>query len=208
MSKFMRVAQAAEYLDISPNTVRLWCNQGKLPFHRNVANQRVFYKKELDKFIREKMGLAELTPSETKIFYVRSSNGNDILMETQLEKLEEEYGLPDKVFKDKASGLNENRPGLKKMLTYIGESEGNPLVYVTNNDRLTRFGFKYLEDLISSYGGSVIVLDSKETKEPHEVLMEDFMCLIASFSGKFYRLRGWEQQKKLISKTKEILETK
>lgn len=45
----------------------------------------------------------------------------------------------------------------------------------------------------------IVVLDSDDTKEPHEVLLQDFMSLLASFSGKFYRLRGWDQQKKLIS---------
>ena len=28
--------------------------------------------------------------------------------------------------------------------------------------------------------------------------MQDFMSLLASFSGKFYRLRGWEQRKKFL----------
>lgn len=42
------------------------------------------------------------------------------------------------------------------------------------------------------------MLDSDDTKEPHEVLMQDFMSLLASFSGKFYRLRGWEQRKKFL----------
>ena len=28
--------------------------------------------------------------------------------------------------------------------------------------------------------------------------MQDFMSLLASFSGKFYRLRGWKQQQKFL----------
>jgi hypothetical protein len=38
--------------------------------------------------------------------------------------------------------------------------------------------------------------------------MEDFMSLLTSFSGKFYRLRGWEQQRKLIDNVSKNLEGK
>ena len=49
-------------------------------------------------------------------------------------------------------------------------------------------------------------------EQPHtslqEELLKDFMSLIASFSGKFYRLRGYEQQKQLLTKLGDELETK
>lgn len=69
---------------------------------------------------------------------------------------------------------------------------------ITNKDRITRFGYSYLEELLESYGSTLTVLDSDETKEPMEVLMQDFMSLFASFTGKFYRVRGYEQQKKFL----------
>jgi hypothetical protein len=34
------------------------------------------------------------------------------------------------------------------------------------------------------------------------------MSLWASFSGKFYRLRGWEQQRKLVDNVSKNLEDK
>ena len=139
----------------------------------------------------------------TLIFYIRSSNRNDVTMETQEKKLREAYGEPDHIIKDKASGLNENRKGLKKLLTLIAKNpEDSPekiKVCVTNRDRLSRFGTGYIELFAPYHNAEVVVLDSDDTKEPHGVLLQDFMSLLASFSGKFYRLRGWEQQKKLIS---------
>ena len=41
-----------------------------------------------------------------------------------------------------------------------------------------------------------------------KVLMQDFMSLIASFSGKLYRLRGYDNQKKLLSKAGDYIEQK
>lgn len=141
-------------------------------------------------------------------FYVRSSNGADVLISTQLEKLEAAYGEPDKVFQDKASGLNEKRRGLKALLQAVKSEEGKVRVCITNKDRLTRFGFSYLEELLGAYGTEVVVLDTADTREPPAVLMEDFMALLASFSGKFYRLRGWEQQRKLIDDVAKKLDNK
>ena len=206
MKGYLRVSQAAKVLGISPSTVRAWCRQGKLEYHMSITGEKVFYPSELEDFKREKLGLA---PVEGKaFFYVRSSNGNDVLVETQLEKLKATYGEPDKSFQDKASGLNEKRPGLKALLSAVKREEGKVKVYVTNKDRLTRFGFTYLVELLDAYGAEVVVLDSSETREPHAVLMEDFMSLLASFSGKFYRLRGWEQQRKLVSNVSKNLEGK
>lgn len=205
MKKFLRVSDAARYLEVSPHTIRIWTNQGRLKTHRNVSNQRIFYKEDLDQFIAEQTGTPQ---KEQKIFYVRSSNGQDVTMETQIEKLTQAYGEPDYVFKDKASGLRENRTGLNQMINHISESQSKSVIYITNNDRLTRFGFSYLEMLMTKMNTSIIVLDSKETKEPHQVLMEDFMSLIASFSGKFYRIRGWEQQAQLIKDAEKIIDKK
>lgn len=103
---------------MSPGTVRNWCNQGKLPYHLSAANQRIFDKNELLEFKAAALG-DEIAGKETVVFYIRSSNGNDVTMDTQEKKLREAHGEPDTVIKDKASGLNENRKGLKKLLTLI-----------------------------------------------------------------------------------------
>ena len=206
MKEYFRVGQAAKFLGISPSTVRIWCQQGKLEYHMSITGEKIFYPAELEDFKREKLGLS---PVESKIFfYVRSSSGADVLIETQLEKLKAAYGEPDKVFQDKSSGLNEKRQGLKALLKAVRSAGGKVKVYVTNKDRLTRFGFAYLEELLLAYGAEVVVLDSSETHEPHSVLMEDFMSLLASFSGNFYRLRGWEQQRKLIDNVNKKLKDK
>jgi putative resolvase len=206
LKDYLRVGQAAKFLGISPSTVRAWCQRGKLGYHVSITGEKVFYPSELEDFKREMLGL-EPDAGKT-FFYVRSSNGDDVLIETQLEKLKAAYGEPDKVFQDKASGLNEKRKGLKALIRDVKSEEGKVRVFVTNQARLTRFGFTYLTELLTAYGAEVTVLDSPETREPHAVLMEDFMALLASFSGKFYRLRGWEQQRKLIDDVSKKLDDK
>lgn len=189
---WVRIKKAAEILRLSPETVRQWSNEGRIRCYRSAAGQRVYDEDYLRTFTDS---AGDVEP--VRLFYVRSSSGQDVSISTQKELLEESYGVAEKVFVDKASGLNENRKGLNALLSWVRE---NPrvVVYVTTRDRLTRFGFTYLEALIKAYGGSVEILEDEKAKEPHEALMSDFMALLASFSGMFYRLRGWEQQRKLL----------
>lgn len=193
--KPLRVSEAARILNLSPGTVRNWCKQGKLEYSLSVSGQKVFDREYIYNLARETQGLEPITVKPV-IFYARSSDGNDVTINTQIEKLTQSFGKPDKVYKDKASGLNDSRRGLRGLLNYCKKNPSH--VYITNKDRITRFGYSYLEELLESYGSTLTVLDSDETKEPMEVLMQDFMSLFASFTGKFYRVRGYEQQKKFL----------
>lgn len=193
--KPLRVSETARILNLSPGTVRNWCKQGKLEYSLSVSGQKVFDREYIYNLARETQGLEPITVKPV-IFYARSSNGNDVTINIQIEKLTQSFGKPDKVYKDKASGLNDSRRGLRGLLNYCKKNPSH--VYITNKDRITRFGYSYLEELLESYGSTLTVLDSDETKEPMEVLMQDFMSLFASFTGKFYRVRGYEQQKKFL----------
>lgn len=196
MSRKLRIGEAGELLGVSSQTVRRYCEAGKISFTLTPGRQRVFDEAELKRQFGIDDDPVPVQPRET-VFYVRSSNGNDVTMETQEEALRAAYGEPTRVFSGKSSGLNENRRGLRSLLEF---SRTTPVrVCVTNKDRPTRFGFAYLEEVFSERDSEIVVLGDDTTKKPHEVLIQDFMSLLASFSGKFYRLRGWEQQKRFLS---------
>jgi len=49
---FLRITDAAEYLGVSPNTLRNWENAGKIAAHRHPVNSyRLFKKEDLDAFL-------------------------------------------------------------------------------------------------------------------------------------------------------------
>lgn len=51
---YLRIAEAAEYLGVSPNTLRNWENAGKLTAHRHPVNQyRLFQRNELEKLLKQ-----------------------------------------------------------------------------------------------------------------------------------------------------------
>ena len=50
---FLRISEAAEYLGVSPNTLRNWENAGKIAAHRHPVNgYRLFKQEELDALLR------------------------------------------------------------------------------------------------------------------------------------------------------------
>ncbi|QDU47380.1 Helix-turn-helix domain protein [Symmachiella dynata] len=60
---FLRISEAAEYLGVSPNTLRNWENAGKIAVHRHPVNgYRLFKQQELDDLldqVREPPGSQE-----------------------------------------------------------------------------------------------------------------------------------------------------
>jgi MerR family copper efflux transcriptional regulator len=51
---FLRISEAAEYIGVSPNTLRNWENAGKIASHRHPVNSyRLFKKKDLDALLRQ-----------------------------------------------------------------------------------------------------------------------------------------------------------
>ena len=72
-------------------------------------------------------------------------------------------------------------------------------VFVTYRDRLTRFGFNYLETMFNAKGVKIVIVKQQtETMSVEQELMNDMMSLIASFSGKLYGMRskGKQENKK------------
>ena len=50
---FLRVREAAAILGVSPNTLRNWSRDGKIPFHRNPINGYRLYKRtDLERLLR------------------------------------------------------------------------------------------------------------------------------------------------------------
>ena len=107
------------------------------------------------------------------------------------------------ILKEVGSGLNDNRKCLQKLLSLVCRNEVRN-VYVTYKDRLTRFGYHYLETMFSAHGVKIIVVkDLSSGRSVQEELVDDMMSLIDSFSGKLYGMRSRAGKKKDQNDEKE-----
>ena len=85
------------------------------------------------------------------------------------------------------SGMNDNRKELWKAI----DSKPTRII-VENKDRLTRFGFNYLERLLQKQGTEIVVIN--ESEEDKEYLIKDLCSIIYSFCARLYG-KGKEQSR-------------
>lgn len=197
----LRTGKAAKYIGVHEQTLRKYANNNMIPFMANNAGQRLFNTQDLDKFMGKTTSPQQ--KDEKRLFYIRSSDGDKKLLENQQELLQQAYGKPYKIISDKGSGLNDKRPGLQKLIK-LSETDEITTICVTNKDRLTRFGFNFLQYIFTKNNVEIKILNTKNLT-PEQELLQDFMNLIDSFSGKFYRMRSTENKKKLLNKAQEEL---
>jgi predicted site-specific integrase-resolvase len=108
------------------------------------------------------------------------------------------------VLSDVASSLKTDRRGLLKLFNYIVNRQVD-VVVITYRDRLTRFGFEYLEYFFNQYGVRVEVAFGEEPRDAYQELVEDLIEIVTSFAGKLYGIRS-HKKKKLIEGFKKLLE--
>lgn len=90
-----------------------------------------------------------------------------------------------------ASGLNDARPKLKKLLT-------NPKVgvlVVEHRDRLTRFGYGYIATLLEQQGRRVEAIYPSDTGDD---LVDDFVAVITSMAARIYGRRNSKRRAERI----------
>lgn len=196
-----RVKEVAEFLGVSTKTIRRYDEEGKLPMHRTEGNHRIILREDLLCLLEEKGLLYDDRVMQKKdVIYARVSS-HDQKRSGDLDRqivflIEHTAGLQNPVvLKEVGSGLNDGRVQLQKLLHMVCRGEVRN-VYVTYKDRLTRFGYRYLETIFELHGVSIIVVKDREVeKQVYEELVEDMLSLLASFSGKLYGLRGKKSKK-------------
>jgi putative resolvase len=95
-----------------------------------------------------------------------------------------------------ASGLNDKRPKLEKLLADM--SIGT--IVVENRDRLTRFGSHYIETLLEAQGRHLEMIFQSDTDDE---LVDDFVAVITSMAARIY---GRRHSKRRAEKIKACVE--
>jgi putative resolvase len=96
------------------------------------------------------------------------------------------------LIKDIGSGMNLNRRGLRKIIDLAIENKINEVI-IAHKDRLTRFGFDLIEDIIIKYSnGKIIVLNKKKDITPEEELVKDVLQIMNVFVAKMNGLRKYK----------------
>jgi putative resolvase len=202
----LRLAAAAERIGVHPVTLRRWADAGKVPFRWVGVGrpERRFDPDDLDTV----SGAEAPKPPRAEALYVRvsGSTGQESSLAAQEAELRATASGPVvAVFRDRASGLRERRPGLDRLLAAATAGEFTVL-RVTHADRLARFGVRWLELLLARDRVRVEVLHPKGATGGMNELLEDFMSLVATFAGRMYGIRSAQARTRLLAAVQERLD--
>ena len=189
----MKLSVYAEKLGITYQTAYKWYKEGKIEGAYQTGTGTIIVPECHKKNNRSKT-----------VVYARVSSNEQrkTNLETQSQRMIDfcisNGWVVDKVIKEVGSGLNDER---KQLVALLKDSTVARIV-VEHRDRLTRFGFKYLE-VLAEIEGFEIVVAKKTIDNDSKDLMADFTAIITSFCARLYSQR---RGKKKADAVKRVLE--
>lgn len=194
---YVSTTKAKEILGVHVLTLHNWEKAGKIDTIRTAGGHRLY---NVDKYLREikQNGFDEIKNEsddedneKLNICYVRVSTvGQKDDLKRQKEYMEKRYPKYT-IVDDIGSGINFNRRGLRRIIKLAISGKINKVV-VAYKDRLTRFGYDLIEDLIKEYSdGEIIIENDTVEKEPKEELVEDVLQILNVYTAKLNGLRKY-----------------
>lgn len=199
MTNYIRISKLAKDLKITKATLWNWKHKNLIEFVKPYDNNFCYVTQN------EYNRLLGITNSkeENVVIYARvSSSVNKKNLDTQVERLinycnAKGYKV-SKIVKEFGSGINDNRPKLQKLLLDNNYTK----IVVEHKDRLTRFGFNYLNVLTQLQNKEIEVVNTVDTDE--EDLIQDFISIITSYCARIYgKRRSKRKTEKMIIQLKQ-----
>jgi excisionase family DNA binding protein len=203
--RYLSVREFAEHLGVSRSTVISWIKSNRIIAYNVHGRWKIPYS-EVEKILRGVQRIRRLA------IYARVSSSaqkDDLERQVEALKLWTARNFPQAeyvVVTDIASGLNEDRSGLRKLIEMARRREVDAIV-VAHEDRLARFGFEYLKTLFNALGVELFVAFEEPEEEPkgyRQELMEDFVEVVTSFAARIYGKRS-RKYRKVVSFIEELV---
>ena len=202
---YVTAKEAKSQLHINATTLKSWKDKGIIRYKKLTVKKFLY---DIDS-----VGLQNDTRKTNRkhVIYARVSNTkqhSDLL--TQIEMIKSyciSIGIqPDAIYKEIASGMNENRKELNILIDEV--ISGNiDTVYISFKDRLARFGFDYFKNLFAKFNTEIKILDNFEesNKNFQKELTEDLISIIHHFSMKLYsnRRKKFKQIESILENDKK-----
>jgi predicted site-specific integrase-resolvase len=186
----MKLSDYAKQQGVRYETAWRWFRDGKIKGHRIGVHTIL-----IDE------GQARPESKKVAVYARVSSAENKANLESQAERLVgycvAKGDQVAKVVKEVGSGINDARPKFLALL----EDQSLGLIVIEHKDRATRFGFRYLETLLSTQGRSIEVVNAAEKST--EDLLADLTAIIYAFCARLY---GQRRAKRKTEKIVQQLE--
>lgn len=200
--KFVGGKEASNILGVHQRTLYLWEKKGEIETIRTTGNKRLY---NINKYLKNHniqneieicndLDILDTKDEKLNICYVRvSSSSQKDDLERQKDLMKSKYN--DYILiEDIGSGLNLNKRGINKIIHLAIKGKINEIV-IAYKDRLTRFGFELIEDIVKKYSnGKITILNKRQTNDPHEELVKDVMAIMNIYVAKMNGLRRYKNK--------------
>jgi len=192
--KLLRPREVCQRLGISYSTLSRWVREGRIRAIRTAGGKYRVPESEVRR-------IAEGLPISKEIravIYARvSSSDQKSDLERQVEYLthycsSKGYRVVD-ILSDIASGLKTDRKGLLKLFNQVVNRQVD-VVVVTYRDRLTRFGFEYLEYFFKQFDVGIEAVFGEEPKNAYQELVEDLIEIVTFFRWEALRVEEPQEE--------------
>jgi putative resolvase len=186
--------RAARILGVSTRTLRRYTASGLLADRRSPGGKRIFFVVELEA-LRGRAGRA--SPVGGVVLYGRVSSQRQRAegdLDRQMGRLRAAAAGRPVVgeFFDVASGLSDQRRGLRRALTWCQRPDVSVLL-VEHEECLARFGTGIVRDVMLPVFGVVLEVagvDEELDASQESELVKDMLAVVTSFSGRLYGQRS------------------
>lgn len=186
----MKLSEYAKQQGISYSTAFRWWKAGHIKGYQ-APTGTIIVQEEEPKAANQKVAIyARVSSAEHKANLERQA-------ERLVQYCEARGYQVAQIVKEVASGVNDSRP---KLLSLLKDTKMTRIV-VEHRDRLTRFGFHYLEALLEAQGRTIEVVNVAENDK--EDLIADFVAIVYSFTARLYGQRRAKRKADRIVKELE-----
>lgn len=197
--------EASKILSVHQRTLYQWDKKGWIDTIRTDGGKRLY---NVQKYLNNKdpkNNIIEENNKQLNLCYIRvSSLSQKDDLDRQKNVMKEKYPNHE-LIEDIGSGVNLNRRGFRKIIKYAIEGKIKELV-VAYKDRLTRYGFELVEDLIKEYSkGKIIILNNHENIKKEEELVRDVLQIMNVFVAKVNGMRKYKCDFNYNNNIKDIL---
>ena len=181
----MKLSEYAKRVGVSYQTAHRWFKNNKIPGAYQIETGTVIVP---DSAIPNDSKESSTRTKTVVYARVSSNDQRKTNLETQAERMQNfctsNGWIVDSVVKEVGSGLNDER---KKLLSIFKDPQVKRIV-VEHRDRLTRFGFNYLQTFAEIEGFEIVVADKTMDNDKDDI-MADFTAIITSFCARLYSKR-------------------
>ncbi len=186
---------AVKILGVHPLSLKNWEMNGKIECIRTPGGKRMY---NVKKYLDGKNPIKKEV-KKINICYCRVSTKNQKDdLQRQIIYMKDKY--PEyKIYSEIGSGLNMNRKKLQKII-YLSIEGCIGEIVVAYKDRLTRFGFELIENIVNKYSNGKITVLNNVKLSPEEEITKDLISIINVFSARINGLRKYKNKIKNIEK--------